>query len=160
MISVGIITVSDRAFRGEYDDKSGPALKQFCEKRGWQVTSQTVVPDEEALIGDKTQELANSCSLVLLTGGTGITERDVTPEAICAIASKELPGFGEVMRLKSFARFPHAILSRNLAAVVGRSLVICLPGNPKGAVECLEFVVDAIPHAVELLQGIPTSHQP
>ncbi len=160
MISVGIITVSDRVFRGEYEDKSGLALKQFCEKRGWPVTSQAVVPDEEALIGDKTQELAKSCSLILLTGGTGITERDVTPEAICAIASKELPGFGEVMRLKSFARFPHAILSRNLAAVVDKSLVICLPGSPKGAVECLEFVVDAIPHAVELLQGNPTSHQP
>jgi molybdopterin adenylyltransferase len=160
MISVGIITVSDRVFRGEYEDKSGPALKQFCEKRGWQITVQAVVPDEEALIGDKTQELTKSCSLILLTGGTGIAERDVTPEAIRAIASKELPGFGEVMRLKSFERFTHAILSRNLAAIVGKSLVICLPGSPKGAVECLEFVVDAIPHVVDLLQGNPTSHQP
>jgi molybdopterin adenylyltransferase len=160
MITVGIITVSDRAFRGAYEDKSGPALKQFCEKRGWQVTIQAVVPDEEALIGDKTQELANTCSLVLLTGGTGIAERDVTPEAVRAIATKELPGFGEVMRLKSFERFPHAILSRNLAAVVDKSLVICLPGSPKGAVECLEFVADAIPHAIELLQGNPTSHRP
>jgi len=157
MITVGIITVSDRVFRGEYEDKGGPALKQLCEKRGWQVTTQAVVPDEEALIGDKTQELAESCSLILLTGGTGIAERDVTPEAIRAIASKELPGFGEVMRRKSFERFPHAILSRNLAAVVGQSLVICLPGSPKGAVECLEFVVDAIPHAIDLLHG-QTSH--
>jgi molybdopterin adenylyltransferase len=153
MISVGIITVSDRVFRNEYEDKGGPALKRFCENRGWQVDGQSVVPDEEALIGDKTQELAKSCSLILLTGGTGIAERDVTPEAIRAIASKELPGFGEVMRLKSFERFPHAILSRGLAAVVGKSLVICLPGSPKGAVECLEFVAEAIPHAVELLEG-------
>ncbi len=160
MITVGIITVSDRVFRGEYEDKGGPALRQFCEKRGWQIAAQVVVPDEEALIGDKTQELARSCSLVLLTGGTGVTERDVTPEAVHAIASKELPGFGEVMRLKSFESFPHAILSRNLAAVVGKSLVICLPGSLKGAVECLEFVAAAIPHAVELLQGNPTSHQP
>jgi molybdopterin adenylyltransferase len=157
MISAGIITVSDRVFRSEYEDKGGPALKQFCEKRGWQIVAQAVVPDEEALIGDKTRELAHSCSLLLLTGGTGIAERDVTPEAIRAIALKELPGFGEVMRLKSFARFPHAILSRNLAAVVGKSLVICLPGSPKGAVECLEFVADAIPHAIELLHG-QTSH--
>ena len=153
MISVGIITVSDRAFRGQYEDKSGPALKQFCEKRGWSVVAQPVVPDEEALIGDKTLELAKNCSLMLLTGGTGIAERDVTPEAIRAISTKELPGFGEVMRAKSFDRFPHAILSRTMAAVVSRSLVICLPGSPKGAVECLEFVADAIPHAVELLQG-------
>jgi|SRR5579862_3945806 len=158
MITVGIITVSDRVFRAEYEDKGGPALKQFCEKRGWQVAAQAVVPDEEALIGDKAQELAKTYSLVLLTGGTGIAERDVTPEAIRAIASKELPGFGEVMRLKSFERFPHAILSRNLAAVVGKSLVICLPGSPKGAVECLEFVAEAIPHAVELLRGDPTKH--
>jgi len=153
MISVGIITVSDRAFRGEYEDKSGPALTAFCEERGWSVTGRAVVPDEEALIGDKVFELARSCSLVLLTGGTGVAERDVTPEAIRAVATKELPGFGEVMRAKSFERFPHAILSRNMGAVVGKSLVICLPGSPKGAVECLEFVADAIPHAVELLQG-------
>ena len=153
MITVAIITVSDRASRGEYDDKSGPALKAFCEKRGWNVTGQAVVPDEEAVIGDRTLELAKTCLLVLLTGGTGIAERDVTPEAIRAIATKQLPGFGEVMRAKSFERFPHAILSRNMATVVGKSLVICLPGSPKGAVECLEFVADAIPHAVELLQG-------
>jgi molybdopterin adenylyltransferase len=153
MISVGIITVSDRAFRDEYEDKGGPALKQFCEKRGWQVAAHAVVPDEEALIGDKVVELTRTCTLVLLTGGTGITERDVTPEAIRAIATKELPGFGEVMRAKSFERFPHAILSRNLAAVVRKSLVICLPGSPKGVVECLEFVADAIPHAIELLRG-------
>jgi len=153
MISVGIITVSDRAFRGEYEDKSGPALKQFCEKLGWSITAQAVVPDEEALIGDKTLELTKTCSLVLLTGGTGIAERDVTPEAIREIAAKELPGFGEVMRAKSFERFPHAILSRSLAAVVGKSLVICLPGSPKGAVECLEYVSDAVPHVIELLRG-------
>ncbi len=153
MISVGIITVSDRVFRGQYEDKGGPALKSFCEKRGWSVTGNAVVPDEESLIGDKTVELARSCSLVLLTGGTGVAERDVTPEAIRAIATKELPGFGEVMRAKSFERFPHAILSRNLAAAVNRSLVICLPGSPNGAVECLELVADTIPHAVELLQG-------
>jgi len=159
MITVGIITVSDRVFRAEYEDTGGPALKQFCEKRGWPVAEHAVVPDEEALIGDKTQEFVGRCSLILLTGGTGIAERDVTPEAIGAIASKELPGFGEVMRLKSFERFPHAILSRNLAAVVGKSLVICLPGSPKGAVECLEFVAEAIPHAIELLRG-DSSHHP
>jgi molybdopterin adenylyltransferase len=158
MITAGIITVSDRAFRGQYEDKSGPALKEFCLKQGWTVAATAVVPDEEALIGDKTVELAKSCSLVLLTGGTGIAERDVTPEAIRAVATKELPGFGEVMRAKSAVRFPHAILSRNLAAVVGRSLVICLPGSPKGAVECLEFVAEVIPHAVELLKG-DTAHK-
>jgi molybdopterin adenylyltransferase len=153
MITVGIITVSDRVSLGKYEDKGGLALKEFCERRGWSVAEQAVVPDEQALIGDKAWQLARACSLVLLTGGTGIAERDVTPEAIRSIASKELPGFGEVMRAKSFERFPNAILSRGLAAIVGKSLVICLPGSPKGAVECLEFVADAIPHAVGLLEG-------
>jgi len=155
MLRVGLISISDRASRGQYDDKGGPALKTFCEQRGWTVVATTVVPDEEELIQEKVGEFVQkeSCTLVLLTGGTGIAERDVTPEAVRAIATKELPGFGEVMRAKSFERFPNAILSRNLAVVVGQSLVICLPGSPKGAVECLGFVVDAIPHAVELLKG-------
>ena len=158
MLRIAIITVSDRASRGEYEDRSGPALREFCVKQGWTVAAQAIVPDEEALIGDKTLELAKECAVVLLTGGTGIAERDVTPEAIRAIAGKELPGFGEAMRAKSFDRFPHAILSRGFAAVVGQSLVICLPGSPKGAVECLEVVAPAIPHAVELLAGKTAHH--
>ena len=158
MISVGIITVSDRASRGQYEDKSGPALRQYCEQQNWAVGFGKVVPDEEALIGDATLELSKTCSLILLTGGTGIAVRDVTPEAIRAIAGKELPGFGEVMRAKSFERFPNAILSRSLAAVVGKALVICLPGSPKAAVECLGFVAGAVPHALELLQG--EAHHP
>jgi molybdopterin adenylyltransferase len=158
MISVGIITVSDRASRNEYEDKSGPALKKFCEKIGWRVTQQTIVPDEKKVIQRRTIKFSSRCNVVLFTGGTGIAERDVTPEAIRGLAAKELPGFGEVMRAKSFERFPHAILSRSFAAVIGKSLIICLPGNPKGAVECLGFVADAIPHAIELLRG-ETQHK-
>ena len=153
MITVGIITVSDRASRGDYEDKGGPALKKFCEKRGWQVLVQAIVPDNQKVIQRRTIKFSSQCNVVLLTGGTGIAARDVTPEAIRAISTKELPGFGEVMRAKSFERFPHAILSRSLAAAFGPSLVICLPGSPKGAVECLQFVADAIPHAVDLLHG-------
>jgi molybdopterin adenylyltransferase len=155
MITVAILTVSDRAARGQYVDKSGPALRQFCEQQGWSVAGVRVVPDEEAVIGDATIDLAQTCPVILLTGGTGIAERDVTPEAIRAIATKELPGFGEAMRAESFKRFPNAILSRSLAAVVCRALVICLPGSPKAAVECLGVVAGAIPHAVELLEGKP-----
>jgi molybdopterin adenylyltransferase len=153
MISVAIITVSDRAARGEYEDKSGPALAKVCKKRGWEVLDQDIVPDQKKVIRSRTIKFSGRYNVVLLTGGTGIAERDVTPEAIRSLATKELPGFGEVMRAKGFERFPHAILSRNMAVVIGQSLVICLPGSPKGAVECLEFVADAIPHAVELLQG-------
>lgn len=153
MLTVAIITVSDRASRGEYDDKSGPALRRACEKRGWKIIEQAIVPDDLKVIQRRAIKFSGQCNVVLLAGGTGITERDVTPEAIRAIATKELPGFGEIMRAKSFERFPHAILSRSMAAVVGKSLIICLPGSPKGAVECLEFVADAIPHAVDLLSG-------
>lgn len=156
MISVGIITASDRASVGQYEDKSGPALQQWCERQGWSISARAIVPDEAGLISDKIVGFAKTCAVVLVTGGTGIAERDVTPEAVRAVATKELPGFGEVMRAKSFERFPHAILSRSLAAVVDQTLVICLPGSPKGAVECLEYVADAIPHAVELLRGKTT----
>src|SRR5437867_3916612 len=133
-MNVAIITVSDRASRNEYEDKSGPALRKYCERRGWSVTQHAIVPDLKRVIQRRTIKFSAKCELVLLTGGTGIAERDVTPEAIRAITGKELPGFGEVMRAKSFEKFPHAILSRSLAVTVGRSLVICLPGSPKGAV--------------------------
>ena len=159
MITVGIITVSDRAARGEYADLSGPALQAVCAGRGWSVTERAIVADDRLAIQQQLKVFAEACSLVLLTGGTGITERDVTPEAIQAMTHKPLPGFGEVMRAKSFERFPHAILSRNLAAVIGRALVIALPGSPRGAVECLEIVAPAVPHAVELLLGQGRDHR-
>jgi molybdopterin adenylyltransferase len=158
MITVGIITVSDRASRSEYEDKSGPALKRFCERMGWRVTQQTIVPDEKKVIQRRTIKFSSQCHIVLLTGGTGIAKRDVTPEAIRSLDAKELPGFGEVMRAKSFERFPNAILTRSFAAIIGKSLVVCLPGSPKGAVECLEVIEEAIPHAIELLRG-ETQHK-
>jgi molybdopterin adenylyltransferase len=101
--------------------------------------------------------IAQGAHLILTTGGTGVALRDVTPEAIREIADREIPGFGEAMRMKSLAITPNAILSRGLGAVVGQSLVLCLPGKPTGAVECLEFVVGAIPHCVKVLQRVPTS---
>jgi molybdopterin adenylyltransferase len=103
------------------------------------------------------EQIAKGCHLVLTTGGTGVAPRDVTPEAVREIADRELPGFGEVMRMESLKITQNAILSRNLAAAVGNALVICLPGKPKGAVECLGFVVGAIPHCVEVVAGVPTS---
>ena len=151
-IKTGIITVSDRASRGVYDDQSGPALKAAAAGYGWQVVAEALVPDEVGDIERAIREqVAKGCRLVLTTGGTGVSPRDVTPEAVRAIAQRELPGFGEVMRHESLKLTPHAILSRSLAAVVGQSLVICLPGKPSAAVECLGFVAAAIPHCVEVL---------
>ena len=157
-IPVGIITVSDRASRGEYEDHGGPALKRAAEEREWRVIAEAVVPDaRERIESAITSFCKQGCGLILTTGGTGIAERDVTPEAIRALMRVELPGFGEAMRMRSLEVTPNAILSRSLAAVVEGALVIALPGKPQGAVECLGFVEGAIPHAVKLAQGVPTS---
>jgi molybdopterin adenylyltransferase len=157
-ITVGIITVSDRASRGEYDDLGGPALRKVAQESGWNVLAEAIVPDELEPLQNAIRSFeAQGCGLILTTGGTGIATRDLTPEAIRGLMRVELPGFGEVMRARSMEITPNAILSRNLAAVVGRSLVIALPGKPSGAVECLSFVVGAIPHGVALAQRLPTS---
>ncbi len=157
-MSVGIVTISDRASAGQYHDFGGPALKAAVEKRGWDVLCEAVVPDDCARIQETLRSFsAQGCGLILTTGGTGIAERDVTPEAIRAVMRVEIPGFGEVMRARSMEVTPNAILSRNLGAVVDRSLVIALPGKPSGAVECLGFIEGAIPHAVALAQRKPAS---
>ncbi len=156
-LTVGIITVSDRAFAGVYADLGGPALRDAVLGRGWEVTNQGLVPDEKAAIQEAIRgQIAAGCRVVLTTGGTGVALRDVTPEAVREIAARELPGFGEAMRIESLKLTPHAILSRCLAAVVGRTLVVCLPGKPSGAVECLGFVADAIPHCIDVLTEVPS----
>ena len=157
-IHVGILTISDRAAQGIYPDLGGPALRQAAESRGWSVQATDLVPDDKAAIQGALRALvAQGCHLILTTGGTGVAARDVTPEAVREIAVRELPGFGEAMRMGSLKITPHAVLSRSLAAVVDRALVICLPGKPSGAVECLGFVAAAIPHCVEVLQAVPTT---
>ena len=157
-ILVGIITISDRASRGQYDDLGGPAVKNAAEGHCWKVISESLVPDEKREIQRAIREqISKGCTLILTTGGTGVALRDVTPEAVREIAIRELPGFGEVMRMESMKITKNAILSRNLAVVVDKALIVCLPGKPSGAVECLGFVAGAIPHCVEVLQEVPTS---
>ena len=156
--SVGIFTVSVRASAGEYDDHGGPALCEACDGYGWLVAAEAVIPDDQERIQTTIRAFSDQgCGLILTTGGTGIALRDVTPEAIRGIMRVEIPGFGESMRMQSLAITPNAILSRSLAAIVDRSLVIALPGKPSGAVECLGFVKGAIPHTVKLAMGVPTS---
>ena len=157
-ITVGIITISDRASAGDYKDLGGPGLKDEAHKAGWQLLAEAIVPDDLKRIQETIRSFAEQgCGLILMTGGTGIGPRDVTPEAIRGIMRVELPGFGEVMRAESLKITPNSILSRSLAAIVDHSLVIALPGKPSGAVECLGFVQGAIPHGVALAQGTPTS---
>ena len=157
-IQVGIISVSDRATQGVYEDAGGPALNEAATGYGWEVLAEDVVPDEIRDIQRALRtQVNNGCQLILTTGSTGVAPRDVTPEAVREMAVRELPGFGEVMRIESMKITPNAILSRNLAAVIDTALVICLPGKPKGAVECLGFVEGAIPHCIKVLQEVPTS---
>jgi len=157
-IQVGIITISDRASAGDYQDLGGPALKDVAQETGWNVLAQAVVPDDAIRIQEAIRSFSKQgCGLILTTGGTGIGPRDVTPEAVREIMRVELPGFGEVMRAQSIRITPNSILSRSLAAIVDHALVIALPGKPSGAVECLGFVQGAIPHGVALAQGTPTS---
>jgi molybdopterin adenylyltransferase len=158
MITVGIITISDRASQGIYEDLGGPALREAAAGYGWQVQAEVIVPDDLTAIQQALQSLsAQGCGLILTTGGTGIAERDVTPEAIRGIMRVEIPGFGELMRMRSLELTPNAILSRCMAAIIQRTLVIALPGKPQGAVDCLSFVLGAIPHSVKLAQRVPTS---
>lgn len=157
-LPVGIITISDRASAGVYEDHGGPALRNASEGYGWEVIANAVVPDDIRAIQSAIRSFgAQGCGLILTTGGTGIDVRDVTPEAIRGIMRVEIPGFGELMRARSLALTPNAILSRCLAAIVDNSLVIALPGKPQGAVDCLGFVVGAIAHTVKLAMNIPTS---
>lgn len=157
-IPVGIITVSDRASQGLYEDLGGPAVRKAAEGYGWQVIGEVIVPDDLDRIQAAIRSLiSQGCGLILTTGGTGVDIRDVTPEAIRGLMRVEIAGFGELMRLRSFEITPNALLSRSLAAIVDTALVIALPGKPQGAVECLSFVTGAIPHAVKLAMRVPTS---
>ncbi len=157
-ITVGIITVSDRAAAGEYEDLGGPALRTDATGRGWHVAAEAIVPDDVERIQDVVRAFAaQGCSLILTTGGTGIAPRDVTPEALRGIMRVELPGFGEAMRMRSLENVPNAILSRSLAVIVERALVVALPGKPAGAVECLGYVAGAVEHGVKLAARLPTS---
>ena len=155
MVPIGILTVSDRASRGEYEDRGGPAivaaLTEFlsCE---WAPVAR-VVPDEQTLIEAALVELCDACGLVVTTGGTGPARRDVTPEATAAVCDKMMPGFGELMRAVSLRGVPTAILSRQTAGVRGRSLIVNLPGKPAAIRECLLAVFPAVPYCLDLIEG-------
>ena len=157
-IQVGVITVSDRASQGSYDDLGGPAVKKASAGFGWEILAEAIVPDDQTRIRETIRAFsAQGCGLILTTGGTGAGLRDVTPEAIRAIMRVELPGFGEVMRAGSLELTPNAIISRCMAAIVGHSLVVALPGKPQGAVDCLGFVAASIPHGVANAMQLPST---
>lgn len=156
-LKIGILTVSDRASAGVYEDISGKAiietLKEYI-KNDWK-EEYVLIPDEQGQIEGGLKELCDvkGCSLVVTTGGTGPAKRDVTPEATEAVCEKMMPGFGELMRQTSLKYVPTAILSRQTAGIRGRSLIINLPGKPKSIRECLDAVFPAIPYCIDLIEG-------
>ena len=153
---IGLITVSDRASRGDYEDRGGPAIREYLDQvltSPWTAEA-VVIPDEQPDIESAIKDLAGSgCCLILTTGGTGPAARDVTPEATEAACTKMLAGFGEAMRTASLRAVPTAILSRQTAGICGGALVINLPGQPKAIAECLDAVMAAVPYCVDLVGG-------
>ncbi len=160
-IHAAVVTVSDSCAAGAREDRSGPALVSVLKARGWTVSHHSIVPDELSSIASTVGSLAagGSINLIVTTGGTGIAPRDITPEAIRTLTTRELPGFGELMRAEGAKETPLAPLSRSFAATLGSALLLCLPGSPGGACESLEAVAHLIPHAVDLLAGHST-HAP
>lgn len=152
---VAILTISDTVSRGTRQDASGPALQRRCKALGWQVASEHILPDEPAAIEAQLTSLADQdlVDLILTTGGTGIGPRDSTPEATARACEKLLPGIPEMMREVGRAKNPRAALSRAVAGVRKRALIVNLPGSPRGAVESLDAVAQLLPHAIEVLRG-------
>ncbi len=160
MFNLGILTISDKGWRGQREDKSGKVIRDSLSLLDSRVIKYEVVPDEVAIIANKLTQWADEgeVDIILTTGGTGLGPRDVTPEATLSVVDRVVPGFAEVMRAETFQKTPFAILSRAVAGVRGKCLIINLPGSPKAVRECLEIVLPVIPHAVEILKGEVTEH--
>jgi len=160
-VRVGILTVSDRSARGERADDSGPLLRQVVERRGWIVERASIAPDDSPSIQAILMDWADAArlDLILTTGGTGFAPRDVTPEATRAVIERQAPGLAEAMRAASLQKTPHAMLSRAVCGIRGRTLIVNLPGSPQAARENLETILAALPHAIALLQESPDSER-
>lgn len=158
-VRFGILTLSDRSSRGERADSSGPALASLIQAEGWSVVKQSLLPDDESAIRQILISWADSreMDVILTTGGTGFSPRDVTPEATRAVIDREAPGLAEAMRAASLKVTPHAMLSRIVTGIRKKTLIVNLPGSPKGAVENLRVIIPVLPHAVQLLHEDPAS---
>jgi len=159
-IRAGVVTVSDKGYAGEREDVSGPLLADLLRKMGAEVVSQTIVPDERAEIERVLIALADEAQvdLVVTTGGTGPAPRDVTPEATGAVIEREVPGLAEVLRFEGYHKTPLAVISRGVAGIRGRTLIVNLPGSPRAVREGMETLSPILPHAIRMLRGVDTEH--
>jgi molybdopterin adenylyltransferase len=157
MLRFALLTVSDRSARGERPDSSGPALAEMIKQQGWSVARQAILPDDLKILRETLAAWVDrgDADIILTTGGTGFAPRDVTPEATRAVIEREAPGLAEAMRAASATKSAHAMLSRAIAGIRGKVLIINLPGSPKAAVENLQVVLPALEHAIKLLQNAP-----
>lgn len=160
MLTVGILTISDKGAQGQRYDKSGEVIRESLSQLGSQIIKYDIVPDELEAIAGKLAEWADGggVDVIFTTGGTGLSHRDVTPEATLSVVDKSVPGLAEAMRVRSLEKTPMAVLSRATAGIRGNCLIINLPGSPKAVRECLEVILPAIPHAVEIIKGEVTEH--
>ncbi|MGA7917964.1 MAG: MogA/MoaB family molybdenum cofactor biosynthesis protein [Candidatus Acidiferrales bacterium] len=152
---VAILTASDSVASQKHEDSSGPAVARRCRELGWEIVRTAVLPDDQDAIAAFLKETADSklADLILTTGGTGVGPRDVTPEATLAVAERLIPGFAEQMRAEGLKKTPRAIMSRAAAGIRGTTIIVNLPGSPRGAVESLDAIAALLPHAIEVLHG-------
>lgn len=158
MIRAAVLTISDKGSRGERRDESGPAVAELLNSVGIRVELEEILPDETEIIATRLIECSDrhGFDLVITTGGTGVAPRDVTPDATRKVIERELPGMAEAMRMESFKKTPHAVISRAVCGIRGKTLIINLPGSPRGARENLQTILKAIPHAIEKIHGDPS----
>lgn len=152
---IAIITVSDKGYRGEREDRSGKYMLDYFKEKGWEISDYSVVPDEIDIIKDKLIDICDSqkANLIITTGGTGFSERDVTPEATEVIIERKVPGFSEIIRIEGQKKTPRAILSRGISGIRKKTLIINLPGSIKGVKDSLEIIYPQLPHGIDILTG-------
>lgn len=154
-LKAGILVISDKGWRGEREDRSGPLLSRLLRERfGAEIIGPKIIPDEEETIVKGLIDLVeDGCDLVLTSGGTGVGPRDITPEATRKVITKEVPGISEGMRIISFSKSPFSLISRGISGIRGQTLIINLPGSPKAVTECMEVILGLLPHTISLLKG-------